>query len=294
MKSVDPPEGWGGDTGTWLEDLDGDGKLELILGPDQAVEPDPDPMGAPGPVDITGYRIYALQNGVYRKVGETKVVDGWAVPLDPEVVAAINPAAVPQEGLLLGGVQVPQAQGGKQLFGKSAREQRLTLYCIPPDGYDPEKVDWSSLVITGSNPPIHALDAGVDKPAPYDERVVPKGWVATAQAHQLLYLQMTRKTHPDDFSMTDDDPVLMMGPGGRLHFTCPYRVLRFDRETVLSWLAAQWRAGKGDHDMKSCFTKDGRELCYTPIGLPFTVRLHVSVGPYPVVAHGAAMLWVRN
>jgi hypothetical protein len=285
---------WWSSTGSWFRDLDGDGKLELILGPDKMEDPDPDPAEYPPMIDATGYRIYALRNGVYSKVAETAVVAGWALPLEPEVAAAIRPGALPQEELLLAGEQIDRSDDTKGPSAHPAEQGTLTLYCIAPDGYDPRKVDWSSLVIAGSDPAIRPVDEGVDHPAPYDVTVTPQGWLPSAHAHQLLYLEMTRQTRPDDFSMADDDPVIIMGPGARLHFTSPYRVLRFDRSEVLAWLAGRWRDGKARHELKSCFTKDGREWCYTPIGLPFEVRLNTSVGPYPIVAHGTAMLWVRN
>ncbi len=60
--------GWGSDTGMWFRDLDGDGVMELILGPDKMEDPDPDPAEYPPMIDATGYRIYALRNGVYSKV----------------------------------------------------------------------------------------------------------------------------------------------------------------------------------------------------------------------------------
>ncbi len=284
---------WSSCTGIWLKDLDGDGKLELILGPDQDRLPDPDlppGEGAEFWQDVTGTRVYALRDGVYRKVGETQV---WQ-QLEPEVAAALNPASIPQEELLLAGERVQGAGSGKVTRAQDVRAGTVTLYCIAPDGYDPKAVVWSSLKVTGSDPAIRPVDGGVDHPAPYDALVTPKGWLPTVHAQQLVYLEMARETRPDDFSMTDDDPVIMMGPGGRLHFSSPYRILRLDRQAVLGWLAERWRAGRADHELKSCFTKDGREQCYTPIWLPFSVRLNVSLGPYPIVAHGVAPLWVRN
>lgn len=309
----DPDSPWLGTTGAGFKDLDGDGVMELVALPEQERLPDPDPTCPPDTCapywqDVTGTWILKLVDGVYQLVGETPV----GVGLRSQMAAAMAPASIPQEMMLAHLDRstadtkerepgIPELATASKLSPVKAQKTasdrstaqvaKITLYVGPPQGYSLDQVDWSTLKVAGG---ALAPDEDEGTHIAPNTAEFPEAWVRWPQSGQVMYLEDLKESDPGNFSCGDEDPIVFLAPGGRLHFSSAYRILRFDASEVLTWLATQWKAGRMDSEGKSCFSMNDRDICYTPIGLPFEVRLTTGIGPFSITAHGVAMLWVRN
>ncbi len=271
---IGPADAFTSDTGVGFVDVDGDGINELLIYPNLGGDrPEGDMQhGRYYDVPTTGTRVYKLVNGVYTFQYETPIGTSGMPPIG----AAMKPASV----------SVDELQGVAGGEGGGA-DDAVALYVMPPQGVTLDAVDWPSLR-TADFKIAATADRGVS-PAPHStsEGMMP---FPSAFGGQVVLLEELADTDQGQFRQSEKDPVVYLGLKGRLHFTTPYREVRFSKKALFGWASQQWQKGAGDQSLKGCLPEGDHQRCFTPLHIPVKANLTGNRG----FAMGEAILWIET
>ncbi len=267
-----PARSFTADAGVGFIDLDGDGFRELLVYPDYGDYTDPETGVRQRDNPVTGTRVYKLVNGIYTFQYETPVGTSGMPPIG----AAMKPASV--------GVEELQGVAGGQGGGN---DDAIALYLMPPQNVTLDAVDWPSLRI-GDFTIAATGDRGIS-PAPHSPSDGMMPFPPGFGGQVVLLEELADKDH-GRFQQSEKDPVVYVGLKGRLHFTTPYREVRFSKSAMFSWAWAQWQKGAGDQNLKGCLPDGDHQRCFTPLHIPVKANLTGNRG----FAMGEAVLWVET